>query len=37
VWLSYNSPTYLEARHGFPAELTKLIAAVEELAKRAGE
>lgn len=37
VWLSYNSPTYLEARHGFPIELTKLIAAVEDLAKSAGE
>jgi uncharacterized protein (DUF302 family) len=37
VWLRYNSPAYLEARHGFPTELTKLIAAVEELVKRAGE
>ena len=37
VWLSYNSPTYLEARHGFPIELTKLIAVVEDLAKKSGE
>lgn len=37
VWLSYNSPTYLESRHGFPTELTKLIAVVENLAKNAGE
>ncbi len=37
VWLTYNDPTYLEARHGFPSELTRLIGAVEDLAKNAGE
>jgi uncharacterized protein (DUF302 family) len=37
VWISYNSPAYLEARHGFPSGLTKLISAVEDLARSAGE
>ena len=31
VWLSYNSPDYLQQRHGFPAELEKNLAAVEPL------
>jgi uncharacterized protein (DUF302 family) len=26
VWLSYNAPVYLQARHGFPPELLKNIA-----------
>lgn len=28
VWLSYNSPAYLQQRHGFAAELTKNVAAI---------
>jgi uncharacterized protein (DUF302 family) len=35
VWLSYNSPGYLQQRHGFPAELEKNIAAVEPLMDQA--
>jgi len=35
VWLSYNSPNYLQARHGLPAELLQNIAVVETLAKNA--
>ena len=32
VWISYNTPEYLQARHGFPPELMRNIAAVEVLA-----
>jgi uncharacterized protein (DUF302 family) len=35
VWLSYNSPEYLQARHGFPPELVQNLAIVEVLAERA--
>src|SRR5579864_9018258 len=31
VWVSYNSPQYLQKRHGFPNELLKNIAVVETL------
>ena len=31
VWLSYNSPDYLQQRHGFPPDFLKNIAAVEPL------
>ena len=37
VWVSYNSPTYLQERHGLPRELLKNIAAVETLATKAAE
>ena len=37
VWLSYNSAEYLQARHGFPADLIANIAVVETLATKAGE
>jgi len=37
VRVSYNSSAYLQERHGFPAELTKNVAAVEALAKEAAE
>lgn len=37
TWVSYNSPEYLRARHGFPAELLPNIAAVEVLAATAAE
>ncbi len=37
VWLSYNSPAYLQRRHGFPKELMPNIAVVEALAASAGE
>jgi uncharacterized protein (DUF302 family) len=37
VWLSYNSPAYLQARHGLPPELLANIAVVEALAAKVGE
>jgi uncharacterized protein (DUF302 family) len=37
VWLSYNSPAYLQERHGLPLELLRNLAAVEMLAAKAGE
>lgn len=37
VWLSYNSPAYLQARHGLPPELLPNIAVVEALAAKVGE
>ena len=32
VWVSYNSPKYLQERHGFPDELLKNISVIEALA-----
>jgi uncharacterized protein (DUF302 family) len=37
VWASYNSPEYLQQRHGFPAELVRNISAVEALVNAATE
>lgn len=37
VWLSYNSPEYLQQRHGFPADLIKNIAGVAALVQKAVE
>lgn len=37
VWVSYNSPSYLEERHGLPADLMQNIAVVETLAGKAAE
>lgn len=37
VWLSYNSPEYLQQRHDLPAELLPNIAVVAVLAAKAGE
>jgi len=37
VWISYNSPSYLQQRHGFPLELLQNIAVVETLAAKAAE
>ncbi len=31
VWMSYNSPAYLQARHAFPEQLLQNIAVVENL------
>jgi uncharacterized protein (DUF302 family)/uncharacterized membrane protein YidH (DUF202 family) len=33
VWITYNAPTYLQARHGFPQDLIENIAVVDALAK----
>lgn len=35
VWISYNSPQYLQTRHGFPQDLVQNIAVVENLAAAA--
>jgi uncharacterized protein (DUF302 family) len=37
VWISYNAPTYLQARHRLPQELVKNIAVVEALAMNAAQ
>jgi len=37
TWLSYNSPAYLQERHGVPQALLPNIAVVETLARAAGE
>jgi uncharacterized protein (DUF302 family) len=37
VWVSYNSPAYLQERHNFPQDLLPNIAAVEALAAKAAE
>jgi uncharacterized protein (DUF302 family)/uncharacterized membrane protein YidH (DUF202 family) len=37
VWLSYNSPAYLQQRHGVPQELLQNIAVAESLATKAAE
>jgi uncharacterized protein (DUF302 family) len=35
VWVSYNSPQYLQERHGVPADLMKNLAVIEGLAQAA--
>ena len=37
VWISYNSPAYLQERHNVPRELMQNIAVVETLAAKAAE
>jgi len=37
VWVSYNSPDYLQKRHGLPPELVQNIAVVGALATSAAE
>ena len=37
VWVSYDSPAYLQQRHGVPQELLQNIAVVEMLAAKAAE
>lgn len=37
VWVSYNTPAYLQERHGLPEELLQNIAMVETLASKAAE
>lgn len=34
VWISYNSPAYLQQRHGLPADLIQNITVVESLAEK---
>jgi uncharacterized protein (DUF302 family) len=37
TWVSYNSPEYLQQRHGISPELIKNIAVIETLAAKAAE
>ena len=37
VWISFNAPAYLQARHSLPQELVQTLALVESLATAAGE
>jgi uncharacterized protein (DUF302 family) len=37
VWLSYNTPEYLQERHGFPVELMKNIGVIGALVQKAVE
>src|SRR5208337_2305272 len=37
VWLSYNSPEYLQQRHGFPTELMRNITGIGALIQTAVE
>jgi uncharacterized protein (DUF302 family) len=37
VWLTYNSPAYLQERHNIPAELLRNVSVIEGLAKSAAE
>jgi uncharacterized protein (DUF302 family) len=37
VWVSYNSPDYLQKRHGLPPDLVQKIAVVGALANKAAE
>jgi uncharacterized protein (DUF302 family) len=37
VWVSYNSPAYVQQRHGLPPDLLQNIAVVETLAIKAAE
>jgi uncharacterized protein (DUF302 family) len=37
VWLSYNDPAYLQARHGFPVELMDNLSALSGLLAKAVE
>lgn len=37
VWISYNSPQYLQRRHGLPKDLLQNIAVVENLAAAAAQ
>jgi len=37
VWVSYNSPQYLQKRHALPQDLMQNIAVVEMLAAKAAE
>jgi uncharacterized protein (DUF302 family) len=37
VWVTYNSPIYLQERHNIPPELLQNIAVIESLAKKAAE
>jgi uncharacterized protein (DUF302 family) len=37
VWVSYNTPEYIQQRHGFPVELTSNLAGVRAVVQHAAE
>jgi uncharacterized protein (DUF302 family) len=37
VWITYNSPAYLQSRHNLPAPLTETLSVAEALAAKAAE
>ena len=37
VWISYNAPAYLQARHNLPPDLLPNIAVIEALAAKTAE
>jgi uncharacterized protein (DUF302 family) len=37
VWVTYNSPVYLQERHNFPEDLLANIAVLEDLARKVAE
>ena len=37
VWISYNAPAYLQARHHLPSDLLPNIAMIDTLAAKAAE
>ena len=37
IWVSYNSPAYLQERHGLPQDLMQNISVAEALAAKAAE
>jgi uncharacterized protein (DUF302 family) len=37
VWVTYNSPVYLQERYSLPPEMLQNIAVVETLAAKAGD
>lgn len=37
VWIAYNSPEYLQQRHGFPSALLKNISAIREICEEAAD
>src|SRR6266403_2121214 len=37
VWVTYNSPIYLQERHNLPPELVQNVGVIETLAKKAAE
>ena len=37
VWITYNSPTYLQTRHNLPTDLLQNIAVIEPLVKTAAQ
>jgi uncharacterized protein (DUF302 family) len=37
IWVTYNSPSYLQQRHNLPPELLRNVSGIEALARKAAE